>query len=141
MLWQLYKKTYLTHSYGLKQQRRHGEAGSAKVSDVCAERKRMRRIAARFRKVDRFNVDETAFFTTAPPDSGLSTEKMSGKKKNKFRITAMFGSNEDGSEKLPIFFIGKSKKPRCFKNRTPEALGVQYSSNKKAWMTKVLFEP
>lgn len=44
----------------------------------------------------------------------------------------------DGSEKLPLFIIGKSKKPRCFKNI--KSLPVIYRANKKAWMTSVLFE-
>lgn len=38
----------------------------------------------------------------------------------------------DGSEKLPLFVIGKSLKPRCFKNAT---IPVDYTANSKAWMT------
>jgi hypothetical protein len=36
---------------------------------------------------------------------------MSSKKKDKFRITVTFACNADGSEKMPIFYIGYSKKP------------------------------
>jgi hypothetical protein len=36
---------------------------------------------------------------------------MAGKKKEKFRITLGFACNADGSEKLPLLFIGKAKKP------------------------------
>jgi hypothetical protein len=50
------------------------------------------------------------------------------------------GCNADGSEKLPIVFIGKSAKPRCFKKKTPEQLGFYYRNNKTAWMTMVIFE-
>jgi len=46
---------------------------------------------------------------------------MSGKKKDKFRITIGFACNADGTEKLPAFYIGKSKKPQCFKGKTPQA--------------------
>lgn len=50
----------------------------------------------------------------------------------------MCAANMDGSEKLPLLVIGKSKKPRCFKN--VKSLPVTYESNGKAWMTSVLFE-
>jgi hypothetical protein len=50
---------------------------------------------------------------SAPPDQGLASQQMSGKKSSKFRITVGFLCNADGSEKWPIFFIGKSKKPHA----------------------------
>jgi len=65
---------------------------------------------------------------------------MSGKKSNKFRLTLGFACNADGSEWLPIFFIGKSKQPRCFKNSSPQQQGFYYRNNKTAWMTSGLFE-
>lgn len=43
---------------------------------------------------------------SAPPDQGLATKQMSGKKKEKFRITLRLAANADGSEKLPLFYIG-----------------------------------
>jgi len=60
---------------------------------------------------------------------------MSGKKTDKFRITLGFACNADGSEKLPVFFIGKSKKPRCFRGQTPQARGFYYRNNKKVYHT------
>jgi hypothetical protein len=65
---------------------------------------------------------------------------MSGKKKEKFRITIGLACNADGSERLEPFFIGKAKKPQCFKKGTPEQCGFYYQNNQKAWMTAVLFE-
>lgn len=70
----------------------------------------------------------------------MATHKISGKKKNKFRITILFACNATGTEKLPPFFIGKSAKPRCFQKKTGEELGLHYRNNKKAWMTAILFE-
>jgi len=64
---------------------------------------------------------------------------MAGKKKEKFRITIAFACNADGSERLPPIYIGKAKKPRCFKTQTPVQLGFYYRNNKKAWMTSELF--
>jgi len=52
------------------------------------------------------------YYHSAPPDHGLATKQMSGKKKDKFRITISFACNADGSEKLEPIFIGQSKKPR-----------------------------
>jgi DDE superfamily endonuclease len=66
--------------------------------------------------------------------------QMSGKKKDKFRISLLFICNADGTEKLPIFFIAKSKQPRCFKKITLKDWGFDYANNKKAWMTSELFE-
>jgi hypothetical protein len=65
---------------------------------------------------------------------------MSGKKKEKFRITIGLACNADGSEKFDAIYIGKSKKPRCFKNNSPEQRGFYYRNNKKAWMMVLLFE-
>jgi len=97
-------------------------------------------LLARFPVADRWNVDETALFAFAPPDQGLAQQQMSGKKANKFRVTLCFACNADGSEKRDIFFIGKSKKPRCFGWRGPNERGFYYRSNKTAWMTEMLFE-
>ena len=36
--------------------------------------------------------------------------------------------------------IGKSLKPRCFKNISPGARGFYYCNNEKAWMNAELFE-
>jgi hypothetical protein len=77
---------------------------------------------------------------SAPPDRGLATQQMSGKKKEKFRISIGLACNADGSERLEPFFIGKAKKPRCFKKQTPEQRRFYYRHNKKAWMTSSLFE-
>ena len=77
---------------------------------------------------------------SSPPDRGLATIQMSGKKKEKTRITIGFACNADGSDKFEPFFIGKAKKPRCFGKQGPNGAGYYYRHNKKAWMNSVLFE-
>lgn len=77
--------------------------------------------------------------SSAPPDRGLATRQMSGKKSDKFRITLGLACNADGSEKLPPIYIGKSAKPQCFKGKTPQQLGFDYHNNAKAWMTVEIF--
>ena len=49
-------------------------------------------------------------------------------------------ANADGSEKLPLFFIGRAAKPRCFNKKSPRSQGFYYRNNKKTWMTMELFE-
>ncbi|KIK80474.1 hypothetical protein PAXRUDRAFT_158592, partial [Paxillus rubicundulus Ve08.2h10] len=95
---------------------------------------------AKFVPRDRFNFNETGFFPYAPPDQGLATKQMSRKKKEKFRIMIGLACNADSSEKLELFFIGRARKPCCFKKMTPEQQGFYYRCNKKAWMTSILFE-
>lgn len=41
-------------------------------------------------------------------------------------------------KKIKIWFISKSKTPRCFKNMNVESINLKYSNNKKAWMTTVV---
>jgi hypothetical protein len=43
-------------------------------------------------------------------------------------------------KKIPLWFVGKYAKPRCFKNVNMNSLDCEYHANKKAWMTGLLFE-
>jgi hypothetical protein len=54
------------------------------------------------------------FTCSTPPDCGIASKQMSGKKSNKFHITVGFMCNATGTEKWPIFYIGKSKQPWYF---------------------------
>jgi hypothetical protein len=84
-------------------------------------------------------MDETGLFFRMLPDKSLTTsDKVTGAKKNKDRITVSLCSNADGSEKLKPLVIGKSLNPRCFKNFNHN-LYVDYKANKKSWMTSVVF--
>jgi len=110
------------------------------MDKVRAERARLAPILAAYAPRDCWNCDETGLFKDAPPDRGLCSVKMSGRKVSKDRITLLFMCNEDGSEKDKILFIGKAKNPRCFKQRSPAAYGFRYFHNKKAWMKGDIFE-
>lgn len=89
---------------------------------------------------DVFNVDKTGLFYKCTSDKTMTFKKetCSGGQRSKERITVLVGANMDGSEKLPLLVIGKSKNPRCFKNVKSKA--VPYEGNKKPWMTAVIFE-
>ncbi|XP_050315271.1 jerky protein homolog-like [Anthonomus grandis grandis] len=64
----------------------------------------------------------------------------SGFKRNKEHITVAVCSNAAGTHKIPLFVIGKSAKPRAFKNLNPSSLPVYYKSQKSAWMNSDLFK-
>jgi hypothetical protein len=72
------------------------------------------------------------------PNRTLATERGSGGKKSKDRITIILTVNASGSEKFEPWIISKSKNPRSFKNINMRLLGVQYRYNKTKWMTGVI---
>lgn len=94
----------------------------------------------RYEEKDVFNADETGLFFKCLPNKTFAFKNDSCKngKHSKERLTIMFCANMDGSEKIKPLVIGKSKKPRCFKNI--KSLPVNYENNRKAWMNGFLFE-
>ncbi len=54
-------------------------------------------------------------------------------------MTLALCCNGDGSDKLPLWAIGKFKNPRCFKNINVMSLGCVYRNNASAWMTHIIF--
>lgn len=87
-----------------------------------------------------YNADETGLLYRSLLNRTLvsATEKeVAGHKLIKDRLTVMFCANADGSHKIPPLLIGKSKKPRCFKEGQP--LPIDYIHQKKAWMTTDIF--
>ena len=88
-------------------------------------------LLSNYKLEDIFNADEFDIFYQCLPNKTLhlKSEKCSGGKNSKVRITG---------DKLPMFVIGKSKAPRCFKNVT--SLPCRYRSQKKSWMDSTLFE-
>ena len=84
------------------------------------------------------NADETGIYFRAVPDGSpcFSTDKLSGRKKAKERITVLVCANMDGSDKRPLLIIGKSNQPRCFRVPT---LTTPCTSSSNAWMTSSIF--
>ena len=64
-----------------------------------------------------YNCDKTTLYYKAMPDETLCVkgEKVAGGKISKDRLAVLCCSNADGSHKMPLFIVGKSKKPRCFR--------------------------
>lgn len=89
---------------------------------------------------DVYNADETALFFKCLPDKTFTFkgQECHGGKQSKERLTLLQCTNMTGTDKLPLLIIGKSKRPRCFKG--VKTLPVDYESNTKAWMTRVIFK-
>lgn len=88
-----------------------------------------------------YNVDETGLYYRMLPSKTLASIKEAsapGYKKSKERVTVSLCSNATGTHKLPVMLIGKSAKPRAFKNI--KSLPVHYRSSKSAWMNQQLFK-
>jgi hypothetical protein len=115
---------------GLKQFKRHGEAGSADPEVIRTERSRLQKLMEEliqehgYTLKDIFNMDETGLFygthhlsfsahfsSRMPPNRGLADKQSPGVKGKKVRLTYAFTSNADGSETLLPFIIGKAKRP------------------------------
>ena len=88
---------------------------------------------------DIFNADEFGLFYQVLPNKTLhlKSEKCVGGKHSKTRLTGMAAANAVG-EKLPMFVIGKSARPRCFAG--VRNLPCRYRSQKKSWIGSALFE-
>ena len=86
-----------------------------------------------------YNANESDLFYRAQPNKFLylKNENCVGGKHSKLRLTVLTSANAVG-EKLPLFAIGKSEKPRCFKH--VKHLPCRYFTQKKSWMDSILFE-
>jgi hypothetical protein len=67
----------------------------------------------------------------------LKGESCHGGKSATNWITVLLCVNSDSSDKQGPIVVGKSLKPRCFKNI--KKVPVKYHANKKAWMTTDIF--
>ena len=88
-------------------------------------------ILSKYKLKDIYNVDVFGLFYQ---DKSLlyNGERCSGGKHSKVKPTGLAAGNAIG-EKLPLFVIGKSAKPRCFSG--VKSLPCHYRSQKRAgWM-------
>lgn len=126
--------------HGIKSRRKQGEAASVDPEIVRLGRPAMRKFTDQYALRDVFNMDETSFYYQMEAPRTLSRRKhVSGYKSNKTRLTMAVACNADGSEKLPLLFIGKAQCPRDLKGRDMSELGVEYTNSKKAWMNSAVF--
>ncbi|KAG0439105.1 Tigger transposable element-derived protein 6 [Dictyocoela muelleri] len=134
--WVLNFKEY----YNIKYREISGEEGLVNLDELAVTWPNFKRTLDIFSKSDIFNCDETALFFKCPSKKTLilSKEKMASGIMGKDRVSILFCANFSG-EKLKPLLIGKSKRPRGFNNIDIKALGIKYTSSKKAWMTSSIF--
>jgi hypothetical protein len=115
---------------------RHGEAAAADQAGVLLARESVRKVVEGYGEENISNQDESGLFWRQVPTRTLAQGKKAGLKKDKQRITVSFTCNATGTDKRPLFIIGKSKRPRSFpKNFQPQRdWGIRYRNNSKAWM-------
>lgn len=90
-----------------------------------------------------YNMDETGLNYKRLPDKTFARnneKSAAGFKMNKERVTVAVCSNSSGTHKLPLLVIGKSKKPRAFKNINVTSLPVTYKNQRSAWMDSYIFK-
>ncbi|XP_074375143.1 CENP-B homolog protein 2-like [Apium graveolens] len=126
--------------YSIKSYRRFGESGSVNKEDIANALPEIRSKLDQFNLKDIYNMDEIRLFYRLEADHSLATKQLEGRKKDKERITTAVCCNGDGSDKVPLWVIGKYAKPKCFKNVNMNNLNCEYQFNKKAWMTGLLFQ-
>lgn len=134
--------------YGIKQLSICGERLSANSNSECEFKLKFQALIEEegLSGEQIYNCDETGLnFRMLPTKSlALKCEKAAaGYKKSKERVTVLACSNATGTHKLKLALIGKSKKPRAFKNvkmRCDEFdLPVWYRNQPNAWMSEHIF--
>ncbi|KAI1006816.1 hypothetical protein K3495_g1401 [Podosphaera aphanis] len=65
------------------------------------------------------------------------------RKSDKERLSIVICTNENGTDKLPLWVIGSAKQPRDHRRNhggNIEQYGIKWRANKKSWMTTNLFQ-
>lgn len=132
------KRSYL-HSILIQ-----GEAASANYADAEKFKTDLLTIMSQggYTAQQLFNVDETGlFWKRMPKRTFISREEkhMPGYKVGKDRFTLLLGGNATGDCKLKPLLVYKSENPRAFKGVDKEKLPVHWTSNSKAWVTRIIF--
>ena len=123
--------------YNIKQHTYHGEAGSV-PEEAEEEMKAIRTIAGNYNEDDIYNMDETGLFWRMPPSQSLSSVSRPGVKQDKSRISIICCVNASGTDRLPIWVIGKARTPRALRNVNIPAIGAQWRWNRKAWVDQII---
>ena len=117
-----------------------GESADVDLEKVNEFKEKIPGLIVGYSNENIFNCDESGLFFRSLPDTTFAKrgEECKGGKNAKERVTVMFACSLTG-EKLKPLVIGKSAKPRCFKNVKMERLPVIWEHNKKSWMTTDVF--
>ena len=100
--------------------------------------KGLQTVAGEYQEEDVYNMDESALFWRMMLSQGLLSQPRASLKKDKSRISLAFCVNATGTDRLPIWFIGKAKTPRALRGISVSTMGGQWRWNKKAWMNTTI---
>jgi hypothetical protein len=125
--------------FKIKEYVMHGESGSAAIDDPNSQQQ-IKQLRALVDTYERRNVFNTGLFWKLSPNRSLATEVQAGGKNANDRLTLALTTNADGSERMALWLIGKTKNPRCLKNIDRRNLRVQYRHNKSKWMMGIICE-
>ena len=123
--------------HDIKQRTQHGEASSVPAG-AEEEMRAIQTLCGEYKEEDIYNMDETGLFWRQAPSNGLTTEARPGVKKDKSRISIVCCVNFTGTQRLPLWLVGKAKQPRPLKNVNLKAMGCEWRANTKAWMNTAL---
>lgn len=127
--------------HGLRKRQIHGEKLSADTDSATKFKETFRNFIKEEGYLDEniYSGDETGLNWKLLPRTTLALgneDSCPGHKIKKEKISVLLCANADGSCRLPPLVIGKSKHPRCFKNKI---LPVIYTSQKSSWMDRDIF--
>ena len=128
--------------FGIKSLAIFGEKNSSDKTSADEFIKSFRNLTQGYSEDQLFNADETGLYFRMLPKRTLVSihNEPFGTKKARERVTINACANASGSIKLPLLMIGKSKKPRCFKNIDQETLPLIYRHQKNAWINVYIYE-
>ncbi|UYV66317.1 hypothetical protein LAZ67_4001317 [Cordylochernes scorpioides] len=137
------KKPRFKGRFHISQRRLCGEGASISPAIIDEHLTNLNSILANsgYDPTNIYNANETGLFFQLIPDRTLAhkDENCRGVKRMKQRITVLLCCNSTGTDKRRLLIIGKSAKPRCFRNFSPHFY-CTYTSNSKAWMTSSIFQ-
>lgn len=125
--------------HGMRSFRVHGESASVSQTTLNVGRCQIRTNLTGFDPENIYNLDETGLLYELQAAKTMATGPVKGTKESKKRITIVLCCNATGSDKRKPLVIAQSKNPRCFKNWNPKPY-VDYTSNRKAWVTSLEFK-
>ena len=119
-----------------------GEQGSADILSACEFQHNFSEVMSEYSTEQVFNCDETGLQYRLLPQKTLVSlfeKRAEGRKKCKDRVTICACANVNGNIKLPLLFIGKAARPRCFIRAEMNNLPVVYKAQKNAWVNCTIF--
>ena len=130
--------------HGLRELALSSESLSADMNAVAPFQQKLQKLMQEegYSRDQVFNADETGLWWKQLPSKSLCHAreiKPKNNKKAKDRITLMACANASGTFYLPLMFVNRSMKPRCFKHMDMSSLPVDYFTQNKSWVDRRVF--